>query len=103
MGSTALALRRVFTCALFAAFAACTSPSIGTSAGAPTSPPNPVTNVSIPLGINTGNKPGYHLTISVGGGKAHDFLLDTGSSSLWVFPNAIGKSYRKTTYTESNT
>jgi hypothetical protein len=54
------------------------------------------------LGINDGNKPGYHLTISVGGGAAHDVLLDTGSAALWVYANAIGTNYRKTKYTVTN-
>jgi hypothetical protein len=95
--------RRIISCALLAVLAACGSSSIGVAPGAPTSPPNPVLNASIPLGINTGSKPGYHLTISVGGGKARDVLLDTGSAGLWVYANAIGKSYRKTSYSVSNT
>ncbi len=95
-------MRRIVTCALLAVLAACSSSSIAVSPGAPTSPPNPVRGASIPLGINTGSKPGYHLTISVGGGKARDFLLDTGSAGLWVYANAIGKSYRKTSYAVSN-
>jgi hypothetical protein len=95
-------VRRIVACALLAVLAACGSSSIGASPGAPTSPPNPVRNASIPLGINTGDKPGYHLTISVGGGKTRDVLLDTGSAGLWVYANAIGKSYRKTNYKVSN-
>ena len=95
-------MRRIVACSLLAVLAACGSSSIAVSPGAPTSPPNPVQNASIPLGINTGSKPGYHLTISVGGGKARDVLLDTGSAGLWVYANAIGKSYRKTSYAVSN-
>jgi predicted aspartyl protease len=94
--------RRIVSCALLAALAACGSSSIGAAPGAPTSPPGPVRSASIPLGQNTGSKPGYHLTISVGGGTARDMLLDTGSAGLWVYANAIGKSYRKTKYTVSN-
>jgi predicted aspartyl protease len=93
---------RCIAIALLAVLAACNSSSIAVSPGAPTSPPNPVHNASIPLGINTGSKPGYHLTISVGGGKARDVLLDTGSAALWVYANAIGTSYRKTKYIVSN-
>jgi len=55
----------------------------------------------IPLGLNNDAKPGYHVTISVGGAKARPFLLDTGSSGLWVYPNAIGK-HRSTTYAVTN-
>jgi hypothetical protein len=95
-------VRRIVACALLAVVSACGSSSIGVSPGAPTSQPNPVTSETIPLGINTGSKPGYHLTISVGGGKARGVLLDTGSGGLWVYANAIGKSYRKTSYKVSN-
>jgi hypothetical protein len=94
-------VRRIISCAALAILAGCTS-SIATWPGTPTSVPNPVRSLSIPLGINTGSKPGYHLTISVAGGKAHDLLLDTGSAGLWVYANAIGKNYRKTRYAVSN-
>ncbi len=95
--------RRTVTCALLAVLTACSSSSIAVAPNAPASRSVPVSGASIPLGINTGNKPGYHLTISVGGGKARDVLLDTGSGGLWVYANAIGTKYRKTKYTVSNT
>jgi hypothetical protein len=96
-------MHRCLYVVLLAALTACSSSTIGVAPGAPTSPPNPVTGVSIPLGINTGNKAGYHLTISIGGAPARDVLLDTGSSGLWVYKNAIAKNgYRATKYVVSN-
>jgi hypothetical protein len=99
--NTARVVRRIVAGAVLAVLAACSS-SIAVWPGAPTSAPVPVRNASIPLGINTGSKPGYHVTISVGGGTARDVLLDTGSEGLWMYANAIGKSFRKTTYAVSN-
>jgi hypothetical protein len=95
-------VKRTTVLSLLAALTACSSSTIGSAPVAPTSPPNPASSVSIPLGINTGDKPGYHLTISVAGGNARDVLLDTGSAGLWVYANAIGTSYRKTAYKVSN-
>jgi hypothetical protein len=95
-------VRRELACALLGALTACTSSSIGVAPGVPTSASAPTSGASIPLGINTGSKPGYHLTISIGGGQSRDLLLDTGSGGLWVYANAIGTKYRKTNYTVSN-
>jgi hypothetical protein len=92
-------VHRALLCAALVALAACTT----TLASAPAAPPTPApaAGAVIPLGINHGNKPGYHLTIGAGGAAVRDVLLDTGSSGLWLYPNAIGK-YRTTTIAVEN-
>ncbi|MBV8490442.1 MAG: hypothetical protein JO199_07935 [Candidatus Eremiobacteraeota bacterium] len=51
---------------------------------------------SIPLHVNTGNKVGYNIAVSVGGGPERPVLFDTGSTGLWIYPDAIGKDYTDT-------
>ncbi|MGC9992014.1 MAG: hypothetical protein ABSD52_06440 [Candidatus Cybelea sp.] len=53
------------------------------------------------LGLNTGTKAGLNVSLSVGGTSTRRFLLDTGSTGLWVYPNAIGH-YSKTRYAVMN-
>jgi hypothetical protein len=53
------------------------------------------------LGLNTGIKPGLNVSMSVGGGSMRRFLLDTGSTGLWVYPAAMGH-YSKTRYAVTN-
>ena len=53
------------------------------------------------LGLNTGTKAGLNVSLSVGGASIRRFLLDTGSTGLWVYPNAIG-NYSKTRYAVTN-
>ena len=57
---------------------------------------------SIPLNPNTGDKPGFNVVASVGGGPQRAFLFDTGSNGLYVYPDAI-KAYTPTTYQVENT
>jgi hypothetical protein len=44
---------------------------------------------SVPLVPNIGDKPGYHVQLSIAGTKAKGFLFDTGSTGLWVYANTI--------------
>ncbi len=46
---------------------------------------------SIPLMANTGNKPGFHVQLSIAGTPDKGFLFDTGSGGLWVYANTIAK------------
>ncbi len=46
---------------------------------------------SIPLTANSGNKPGFHVQLSIAGTPAKSFLFDTGSPGLWVYANTIAK------------
>ncbi|MBV8489427.1 MAG: hypothetical protein JO199_02775, partial [Candidatus Eremiobacteraeota bacterium] len=41
---------------------------------------------SIPLHANSGDKPGFSIVASVGGGPERAFLFDTGSNGLWLYP-----------------
>src|SRR5580704_2020823 len=59
--------------------------------------PSPPAHALVLLGLNTGTKPGLNVSMSVGGASTRQFLLDTGSPGLWVYPNAIGH-YSKTRY-----
>jgi hypothetical protein len=63
--------------------------------------PSPAAHALVLLGLNTGTKPGLNVSVSVGGASPRRFLLDTGSTGLWVYPNAIGH-YSKTRYAVTN-
>ncbi|HEY1681463.1 MAG TPA: hypothetical protein VGF98_07510 [Candidatus Tumulicola sp.] len=66
------------------------------------STPNPApAHAIVQLGLNTGVKPGLNVLLSVGGAPNHRFLLDTGSTGLWVYPHAIGR-YTATPYVVTN-
>jgi len=64
-------------------------------------PPSRPAHALVLLGLNTGSKPGLNVSMSVGGASTRQFLLDTGSVGLWVYPNAIGR-YSKTHYAVTN-
>lgn len=78
--------------------------STGAAPSAPValSTPRPVpAHAIILLGLNTGSKPGLNLSASVGGAATRNFLLDTGSTGLWVYASAIGR-YTATRYAVTN-
>lgn len=51
---------------------------------------------SIPLHLNTRNKVGFNVVVSVAGGPPRPVLFDTGSTGLWIYPDSIGTDYKDT-------
>ena len=90
-------VKLIGACLSAALFTAC---STQTTPMAPQQAPSPAHAIVL-LGINTGTKAGVNVSVSVGGASTRPFLLDTGSTGLWVYRNAIGH-YSKTPYAVTN-
>jgi hypothetical protein len=65
----------------------------------------PAPHAIITLGLipSSSSKPGLDITLQVGGGPSKPFLFDTGSQGLFIYDNAIGKSYTATGVKATNT
>ncbi|MBV8491223.1 MAG: hypothetical protein JO199_11905 [Candidatus Eremiobacteraeota bacterium] len=68
---------------------------------APIVSPSTAPAATIPLNLNVGDKPGFHLNVRFGNQRGfRPLLFDTGSAGLWIYHNSISASdYTPTTLT----